>query len=113
LKQVARSYHSVIHYGELAKEIQGSTHVHTNLLVQNWIGSVLGRVARRCQSEALPPFTSLVVHKDDGKVGEGYKAVLQLTGQGSISDEAEREKHAATSRLECYRWAGSAPADGG
>jgi hypothetical protein len=113
LERVSTTYHATIQYGELAREVQGATAVRTNLLVQNWIGAVLGRVARTCHAQGLPHFTALVVHKDDGKVGEGYKEVLGLTGHGPISDEVERENHAAISRLGCYVWAGSAPADGG
>jgi hypothetical protein len=45
-------------------------------------------VGKYCEMSGEPPLTSLVVGQDD-------------------------DLHAARLRLECYRWAGSAPADGG
>lgn len=61
-----------------------------------------------------PPLTSLVVHAHDGKVGDGYKAVLEIVGGPPIADELARERHAAEARLTCYRrFSTDLPADGG
>lgn len=111
---VARTYHAVITYGELAKKIQESTGVRTRTLLHNWIGPVLGKVVREAHRRGDPPLTALVVRVDDGMVGEGYKEVLEIAGEPPVDDVLDRERHAARSRLECYRRFGATlPADGG
>ncbi|WP_346533419.1 hypothetical protein [Micromonospora sp. DPT] len=115
LMEVAGRYQEVITYGEVGKEVQDRSGVRTSALLQNWIGAVLGRVVHRAHRQAHPPLTALVVHKDDGKVGVGYAEVLQMAGQPPVEDEMERERHAASARLDCYRYfhASGLPADGG
>jgi hypothetical protein len=113
LTRVAGSYQALIEHAELAAEIQENAGIHTRRQVRSWIGPVLERVAQMNHENNEPPLTSLVVHKADGTVGVGYDETLRLT-VGEISDPAEREKHAAKARLECYRWAGAnVPAGGG
>ncbi|WP_183100267.1 hypothetical protein [Nocardioides pelophilus] len=115
LSGVAGRYQAVIEYTQLGEEIQERTGVTTGMAVHNWIGGVLGLVVDRCVTEAVPPLTSLVVRKDTGMVGDGYDAVLTALGVAPLDDVMKREKHAASSRLECYRWANASglPADGG
>ncbi|MET7749019.1 hypothetical protein [Micromonospora sp. NPDC005367] len=115
LLEVARRYRAIITYGEVGKEVQDRSGVRTSALLQNWIGTVLGRVVRRAHNQGHPPLTALVVHKDDGKVGVGYAEVLQIAGQPPVEDDMQRERHAASARLDCYRYfeASGLPADGG
>src|ERR1700733_14511470 len=98
---VASTYHAVITYGELAQEAQKASGVRTSVPFRHWIGKVLFLVVQRAQRQGDPPLTALVVHTNDGKVGEGYKAVLESAGEPPVTDELEREYHAASARLEC------------
>jgi hypothetical protein len=114
LMDVARTYHAVITYGELAKAIQEGSGVHTRTLLHNWIGRVLGGIVREAHRIGDPPLTALVVHAVDGMVGEGYREVLQVADLPPASDELDRENHAAQARLECYRkFCTTLPAGGG
>lgn len=111
---VARTYHAVITYKELAEKIQESTGIRTRTLLHNWIGTVLSKVVREAHRRGDPQLTALVVHTDDGMVGEGYKEVLEVAGEPPADSVPEREQHAARARLECYRRFGAVlPADGG
>jgi len=111
LESVAADYGSIITYQELGERIQRQTGVATRALVRNWIGPVLGSVLHRCQRYGSPPLTSLVVGKSDGRVGVAYDEVMVAMGMASPADSAEREQHAAASRLECYRrYSGNVPA---
>lgn len=113
LVDVARTYHAVITYKELAEEIQHRTGVRTKALLHNWIGSVLGRVVREAHRRGDPPLTALVVRTDDGMVGDGYKEVLEVAGEPPVEDVSEREQHAAGARLDCYRRFGATLPPGG
>lgn len=114
LTRVAGNYQGLIQYNELAAEVQETTGVHTRKQVRSWIGPVLARVATANEANDEPPLASLVVNKSDGTVGVAYDEVLRITGADGIADPVLREKHAASARLECYRWAGaSMPDDGG
>ncbi len=115
LAGVAGDYQAVVEYTQVGEEIQERSGVATTKAVRNWIPGVLELVANRCVTDGIPPLTSLVVRKDTGMVGDGYDAVLAATGAGPIDDAMKKERHAAQSRLECYRWANAAglPADGG
>lgn len=113
LMGVAQTYHAVITYKELAEEVQDRTGIRTKVLLQNWIGPVLGRVVREAHRRGDPPLTALVVHTDDGKVGSGYKEVLTVAGEPWVDDELERENHAAQARLACYRRFGASLPPGG
>ncbi|MYR52000.1 hypothetical protein GTY83_23190 [Streptomyces sp. SID4928] len=114
LVDVARTYHAVITYKELAEEIQARSGIRTKVLLHNWIGPILGRVVREAHRRGDPPLTALVVHSDDGMVGAGYKEVLEIAGQPPLDGVEERERHAAEARLACYRHFGATlPADGG
>lgn len=114
LSNVACTYHAVITYGELAEEVQKLSGVRTSVPFRHWIGKVLVLVVHRAHRQGDPPLTALVVHSTDGKVGEGYKAVLEVAGEPPVEDDLEREHHAASARLDCYRRFGAAlPRDGG
>jgi hypothetical protein len=88
LTRTAGTYHAVIRDSELAEELQATTGIRTTRSLDRWLHKVLAPVAVLCDSVGEPPLTSLVV--------------------GAHDDLA-----AARNRLECYQWAGSAPADGG
>ena len=113
LGEVAASYHATIEYGALADEIQVSSGIRSRVPMRHWIGGVLGDVARGNRDHAAPPLTALVVQAGTGMVGDGYDEVLRLAGMVPIHDPVEREDHAATARLECYRWAGAELPPGG
>lgn len=114
LVDVARTYHALITYKELAEKIQESTGIRTTALLHNWIGKVLSEVVREAHRRGDPPLTALVVRGDSGMVGEGYKEVLEVAGEPPVDDPAEREDHAARSRLACYRrFCPALPAHGG
>jgi hypothetical protein len=110
---VARSYHAVITYKELAEEIQSGTGFRTKVRLHHWIGSTLGTVVREARRRGDPPLTALVVHSDDGMVGNGYKEVLEIAGEPPVEDVLEREQHAADARLTCYRHFGATLPPGG
>jgi hypothetical protein len=111
LTETAHTYHRTISDTDLAEAVQVRTGIRTSQ--RNWLGTVLLPVVHLCHREGEPPLTSLVVQSRDGMVGDGYDEVLRVDEQRPITDPAKREHHAAVARLECYRWAGSAPADGG
>jgi hypothetical protein len=111
LTETAQTYHATISDTDLAEAVQVRTDIRTSQ--GNWLGTVLLPVIHLCHREGEPPLTSLVLQSRDGLVGEGYDEVLRVEDLRPITDPAKREHHAAVSRLECYRWAGSAPADGG
>jgi hypothetical protein len=114
LARVAATYHGLIVYGDLAEEVQAAAGIRTSVPFRHWIGKVLYRVVREGHRRGDPPLTALVVHRHDGMVGEGYKAVLDVAGEPAIADDLEREHHAAAARLDCYRHFGARiPAGGG
>ena len=89
LVEVAGTYHAVLRESELAERLQSTSAIHTTRPHHRWLEKVLAPVAVLCEHNGEPPLTSLVV--------------------GSGGDDLG----AARLRLECYQWAGSAPADGG
>lgn len=114
LTRVAGTYQGLIQYGDLAEELQETTGIRTRKQVRTWLGPVLALVARGNHERGEPSLPALVVNKSDGTVGPAYDEVLRVTGDDQIDDPVAREKHAAATRLECYRWAGATlPDDGG
>lgn len=112
LVETAGRYNAVITYSELAEEVQRRSSLHTRSAMGNWIRGLLADLAKVNHLRGEPPLASLVVHKQDGQVGDGYDEVLKAYGQKPIHDQLERETHAAASRLECYRhWGADVPAD--
>lgn len=112
LAETASRYNAVITYGDLAEEVQRRSGLWTKATMRHWVGALLVDIARVNNVREEPALTALVVHKQDGRVGPGYDEVLRLAGQAPSGDEQERETHAATARLECYRrWAHDVPED--
>jgi len=64
LKRVARSYNDVISYAQMTEAVQTQTGITTDMLMQNWIGSVLEIAAQTAADADEPPLTSLCVHSD-------------------------------------------------
>jgi hypothetical protein len=111
LEAVARVYHGLINYGELAEEVQSRSGIKTRMLMHYWIGDVLGRVSRRCHERGEPLLSALCVHQD-GTIGDGYGWALADTYGGPAPDDLDM--HSAEERLKCYRYFGAPlPADGG
>lgn len=111
LLDVARRYHCVITYSELAAEVQRQIGIRTKQRLHHWIGTVLEAVALECQKREEPNLSSLVVDSK-GSVGTGYaSAVRTLTGTAP----KDNDDHAAAERLACHRHfsASDLPADGG
>jgi hypothetical protein len=110
LVDTARRYNRYLTYLELSEHVQGRSGVRTRMLLTNWIGQLLERVAVRAKAAGEPPLTSLCVHQD-GTIGPGYarapKSVADSPGE-------DIEIYAAQHRLLCYRkYAIDLPADGG
>ncbi len=89
LVETAGRYHAVLREAELAERLHSETGIHTTRPYGRWLDKVLVPVAALCERQGEPPLTSLVVAPDGDDLA------------------------AARRRLDCYRWAGSAPADGG
>jgi hypothetical protein len=95
---------------ELADLVQQQSGIRTKMLIGNWSGKLLERVAQRAADSGEPPLTSLCVHQD-GTIGEGY---LPAPKSVSSDPEADVDDLAAQHRLLCYRkYAEDLPADGG
>ncbi len=106
----ARVYNGVITYSELGEEVQERTGIRTRMLLMNWIGQVLEKVAAECYRRGELQLTALCVHQD-GTVGDGYAGAVGRYGGGLPADP---ELHAAEVRLICYRkYARDLPPDGG
>lgn len=90
LAETAMSYHAHLDVAEFGRRLQERSHVHTTRPPERWLEKVLAPVAALCEHAGEPPLTSLVV-----------------------ADPKRDDITAARLRLECYRWAGSAPEDGG
>jgi hypothetical protein len=88
LSRTAGTYHAVVREADFAEELQATSGIRTTRPYGRWLDKVLAPVARLCDHAGQPPLDSLVVSPYD-------------------------DLQAARRRLECYRWAGSAPADGG
>lgn len=88
LSRTAATYHAVMEEADFAEELQAISGIRTTRPYGRWLDKVLGPLARYCDATGEPPLDSLVLSARD-------------------------DLPAARLRLECYRWAGSAPADGG
>ena len=103
LRETASHYGATITYPELAAEVQRRSGVHTSSESRTWLGGVLRLVATACQGRDLPPLLSLAVNPRDGHVAPVYDAVRQSEGLPPFETKSDRERHAAESRLACYR----------
>lgn len=66
LTDVASHYDGLITQADLAEQVQSLSGLRTRSPYRAWIGSVLGLVVAACRRAALPPLTSLVVHRPGG-----------------------------------------------
>jgi hypothetical protein len=113
LVEVASGYNGWITYGELGKRVQKDTGIYTRQLLTFWIGIVLAHVVHEAHRRGDAPLTALAADAN-GRVGSGYKLVLEVAGQDAIEDDDALEDHAAETRLLCYRqFCPNMPADGG
>lgn len=112
LEETATAYHRTISEAELAERLMAESHVRTARPHDKWIAKVLTPLAHLHFRDDYPPLTALVVD-ERGWVGERYDDVMRAADKLPILEPAAREKHAASARLDCYQWAGSAPEDGG
>ncbi|SHJ57344.1 hypothetical protein SAMN02745244_02799 [Tessaracoccus bendigoensis DSM 12906] len=103
LRETATVYGATITYPALAEEVQRRSGARTHAQQHTWLGGVLRLVATACHGRNLPPLTSLAVSAKDGAVGVGYDVVAQVSGLAPFTSPSERERHAAASRLACYR----------
>jgi len=110
LERVARSYNATITYKDLGEQVQDAAGIRTRVLLMNWIGQVLGGVARQSHRRGQPLLSCLCVHAD-GTVGDGYgQAVLDNYG-GPLPGDLDM--HAAVERLRCYQHFGANMPPGG
>ena len=110
LERVARTYHAIIRYSELAEDVQEVTGIRTRMLMHYWIGEVLGAVSHESRRRGEPMLSALCVDSE-GSVGPGYGGLL--AEYGPVPEDLDT--HAADERLACYRYfhAEGIPADGG
>jgi hypothetical protein len=111
LIEVAKHYHQVITYKDLATRVQWVTGVRSTQQMHYWIGDVLKRVSIESSSRGEPLLSALCV-SSDGSVGERYATAVAATTD-DLTDDGD--DHAAAQRLACYRYfeASDLPADGG
>ncbi len=110
LMDTAHVYNAVITYKDLGQAVQERTGIRTRVLLMNWIGQVLERVAAECHRRGELQLTALCVHQN-GTVGTGYTGAVGRYGETVPTDP---ELHAAEVRVTCYRkYAHNLPADGG
>lgn len=106
LADTAKKHDGTTTYGRLSTFVQAETGITHNALLSNWIGGLLARVIDYCQHEGTPHLSSLCV-KENGSVGEGFRAVLdvkkKIAGKIILKD---LDDHAAKERMECYRYFG-------
>lgn len=106
LIETAGAYGAWITEDELGRRVQDATGVTTRQPAEEWVGSVLSRVAAESESLGEPRLASLCVLADLS-VGEHAGAA---PGEGVQA----RERRAAQDRLDCYRAFGATlPEDGG
>lgn len=110
LERVARTYHATITYQELADAVRDATGYRTRMLINYWIGDVLGLVASACHAQGEPLLSALCVDST-GSVGPGYGGALSETYGGEVPTDLD--DHAAGERLACYRHFGAELPTGG
>ncbi|GAA4835401.1 hypothetical protein [Garicola koreensis] len=110
LIEVASKYNRTTTYLELTQAVQDRSGIRTRMLIANWSGKLLEKVAKRAAEAGEPPLTALCV-RPDGTIGEGYS---QAPKSVPTDPSAPVDDLAAQHRLLCYRrFANDLPADGG
>jgi hypothetical protein len=109
LEEVARDYHAVIGYAELADWVQRRSRVRTRQQPGQWMPDVLFRTMQDNRERREPFLASLCVDAS-GRVLSNYPGCVQyLRG----AEPADADRHAAEERLACYRWFGAELPEGG
>jgi hypothetical protein len=94
----------------LTEHVQDVSDVRTRMLIGNWSGKLLERVAQLAADGGEVPLTSLCVHQD-GTIGVGY---LRAPKSVDVDPSADVDELAAAHRLLCYRkYATDLPPNGG
>ena len=110
LVETARRYNRWTTYLELTERVQQVSGIRTKMLIGNWSGKLLERVAQLAADSGEVPLTSLCVHQD-GTIGSGY---LRAPKSIPVEPEADVDELAAEHRWLCYRkYAVDLPPDGG
>jgi hypothetical protein len=111
LMETAKQYNATVTYGQVRDHVWTATGIRHDGLLSNWVGQLLNRVIKHCNEQGIPHLSSLVV-KEDGTVGEGFRAALSDPEQARTLEDLD--DLAAEMRLECYRHFGAElPPDGG
>lgn len=109
LVALAGTFGGLVSYKDFAEEVQSGAGIRTRVLLTNWIGKLLGDIARQAMANGEPSLTSLVV-RQNGTIGPGYAEVYEQRG---LAVPADLEQAAANDRFECYRNFGAdIPLDG-
>ena len=110
LEATAGTYGETVTLKELADWVQERSLIRTKQLSMQWIGDVLGRVARACVDRREPLLSSLCVDAK-GHVSPAYALSVEVLRHEPVGDP---DDHAARERLACHRWFGAElPEDGG
>ena len=110
LVETARRYNGWTTYLELTDQVQEASGVRTRMLIGNWSGKLLERVAQLAADKGEVPLTSLCVHQD-GTIGVGYARAPKSV---AVDPGADVDEVAADHRLLCYtKYASDLPPDGG
>jgi hypothetical protein len=110
LEETAGTYGETVTLKELADWVQERSLIRTKQLSMQWIGDVLGRVARACVERREPLLSSLCVDAK-GHVSPAYALSVEVLRHEDVGDP---DDHAARERLACHRWFGAElPEDGG
>jgi hypothetical protein len=99
LLETARRYNRWTTYLDLTERVQEASGVRTRMLIGNWSGKLLERVARLAADTGEVPLTSLCVHQD-GTIGPGY---LRAPKSIPTDPATDVDDLAAQHRLLCYR----------
>lgn len=109
LEETAARYGDTVSLRELAGWVQERSLIRTKQLSMQWIGDVLGRVARTCVERREPLLSSLCVDAR-GHVSPAYALSVEVLRHEEVADP---DDHAARERLACHRWFGAELPEGG
>jgi hypothetical protein len=109
LIETAGRYQDYVTYGQLAELVQERSGIRTRSQMRTWINGILALVAAESIARNEPPLRALCVRQDES-VGASYGDVA-LFPDGNVP--ADLEAHAASARLDCYRYFGAAVPPGG
>ena len=110
LEELAGTYHATITSAELAEWVQERSRIRTRQQPRHWLGDVLYRTMQDNVDRREPFLASLCVDQS-GRVASGYAGRVQFLRGGA--EPADPDAHAASERLDCYRWFGATLPEGG